>query len=85
MEGFGVIVSERRTFPATLMPEGNDFQEPASDAVVDEVSNAAQIQPSNDFYARYLYLGAYARFFHQEFKGRLEIFAYCSGRGWSVV
>ena len=75
MKGFGVIVSERRAFIAARMPQGNYFEYLAANAVVNEVSDAREVQPSDYISTRRFNPGAEARLLNQQRYGSLSVFA----------
>jgi hypothetical protein len=66
------------------MPEGNDLKHSAPDAVVDEVLDAREEQPSDDVGTRCFDPGADARLFDEQGHSSLDVFAHRSRRGGPI-
>jgi hypothetical protein len=77
----GVTSSERWTFFAARMPEGDYLQKHTADAVVDEVLDSREVQPSNYIGTRRFDLGADARLFNEQGQGSLNILTHGSRSG----
>ena|GEM_PF-5630881 len=63
---FGVIFLERRTFFTPRMPECNNLKKFPADSVVDEISHAWKVKPSDYFGTRSFHPGANTRFFSEQ-------------------
>jgi len=66
------------------VPECNNFEKRAADSVIDEISNAREVKPSNYFGAWCFHLGADPRFFNEQGQGGLNIHAYSPGSGKTI-
>lgn len=78
------IESHNRILGSALVPEGNDVQALPRDAVVDEVSNAGQVQAAYFNLSVVFYLRADPRVLSQDPERALEVQPYRARCGRSV-
>ena len=83
--GFGVTRSDRRSGPATGMPECDDLQVRPRYAVVQEIAYSREIQPSDLLWPGRLYLRTNPGLFDEDRKGRLQILTYGTGCGQAIL
>lgn len=66
------------------MPNRNNLEAVASDAVVDPVSDAVDVKPSHILGTGFLYCGADVRLDEQQVQCGFEILAHCSRSGGTI-
>ena len=81
---FGVIFLDGRTFLTPRMPKCNNFKNRSADAVVEKISYAWKVKPTNHLRTGIFHLGANTRFFSEQCQGSLNIHAHSAGSSESV-
>ena len=67
------------------MPERNDFERVAPHAVVHEIVDSAQIEPSYDLGAGRFHFATDARLANEQIESTAKIRHDCAWSGWSVL